>query len=164
MSPIQDETNAVENVILVSAIVIGSIIIMFLITTLLWFCYNKKKTPDRSSTSIEKKTPLLTINWEKNYDYENNESRIELIGIEKNDHESILPEWLKERKEMLFSSDCIEKGKELGSGQFGAVFKGKFIQGHAVYVELVYLLLVDIFKNILCVRGYKYSLIYFYFP
>ena len=97
----------------------------------------------------------MTINWEKNYDYENNESRIELIGIEKNDHESILPEWLKERKEMIFSSDCVEKGKELGSGQFGAVFKGKFIQGHAVYVNYLYMLLVDINQNILHVYVYK---------
>ena len=151
VSLIQDETNAVENIKLVSAILFAFLLIIFLITALCWFCYNKRKTQGRSSTSIEKKAQLSTITWENNHDYENKDSLIELIEIEKKDQESVLPEWLKERKEMIFSSECVEKGKELGSGQFGAVFKGKFIQGHAVYVNYLYILLVDINQNILCV-------------
>ena len=71
----------------------------------------------------------LPIRWEKNHIYDDKESL-----IEENEHESVLPGWLKERKELIFSQDCVEKGKALGSGQFGAVFKGKFIHGNAVYV------------------------------
>ena len=48
-----------------------------------------------------------------------------------------LPEWLQKRNEMIFPQCSVEKGEQLGRGQFGAVFKGKLTQGSAVYVNLV---------------------------
>ena len=45
---------------------------------------------------------------------------------------SEMPDWLKDRSEMIFSGNCIAKGKQLGKGQFGIVFKGKLNQGNAV--------------------------------
>ena len=122
----------VEHIIFVSAILVGSLITIFLIAALLWYCYNKRKTQGRSLTSFGKKIECSKVTWENNSDYECDDG---LIKNEKNDQEPVLPDWLKERKEMIFSSDCVEKGKKLGSGQFGAVFKGKFIQGLAVYVK-----------------------------
>ena len=36
-----------------------------------------------------------------------------------------LPEWLRNRKEIIFPQNSIEKYQELGSGQYGSVYKGK---------------------------------------
>ena len=48
------------------------------------------------------------------------------------DSYSVLPDWLNNRKEMIFSKNSIINGKPLGKGQFGNVYKGKFCQGNAV--------------------------------
>ena len=70
--------------------------------------------------------PAMT--WEMNelYDSEENGNK---------DDDSILPSWLRVRKEMIFPQRCIETSQQLGKGQFGSVFKGKLIQGNAVYVN-----------------------------
>lgn len=116
----------------------GSVLVVILIAVLLWFCYNTKKDPTPSLTKT--KSPGLieksTFNWQNNdnYDCVNNDGEIAII--EKKKHETCdLPIWLEDRKEMVFSQDCVVKGQLLGSGQFGAVFKGKFIHGKAVYVQ-----------------------------
>ena len=49
--------------------------------------------------------------------------------------DSLLPEWLEARQGMIFTQNNIEKTHELGTGQYGSVFKGKLIQGNAVYVN-----------------------------
>ena len=61
--------------------------------------------------------------------YPNYEEIIEMDEI------SALPSWLKVKPEMLYHPDCIKKGKKLGQGQFGSVFKGDLMQGNAVYVK-----------------------------
>ena len=119
-------TNVIAKAAFSSAILFGFLLIFAI---LIWFCYNKKKGQNRYPAIVETNSRSLEINWENNYDYERRNNI-----TEENDPESFLPEWLKERKEMIISRDCVEKGKELGSGQFGEVFKGKFIQGSAVYV------------------------------
>ena len=43
----------------------------------------------------------------------------------------ILPKWLSNRQEMIFSLDCIEKKEMLGHGQYGTVNKGIFHYGNA---------------------------------
>ena len=43
-----------------------------------------------------------------------------------------MPDWIEDRSEMIFSRNLITKGKQLGQGQFGTVFKGKLNQGNAV--------------------------------
>ena len=52
------------------------------------------------------------------------------------DEISIIPKWLTERKEMVYPQSGIERHQELGSGQYGMVFKGRLKQGNAVYVYL----------------------------
>ena len=64
--------------------------------------------------------------WQKNSLSDNNR-----ISNSLNDA-SGMPDWLKDRSEMIFSSSLITKGKQLGQGQFGTVFKGKLNQGNAV--------------------------------
>ena len=64
--------------------------------------------------------------WKQNELYDSRES------LDSINESSDLPEWLKDRKEMLFSKNFIIKGKQLGKGQFGTVFKGKLTQGNAV--------------------------------
>ena len=46
----------------------------------------------------------------------------------------MLPGWLKKKKEIIFLQRSIKKGEMIGSGQFGAVFKGTLNLGNAVYV------------------------------
>ena len=53
-------------------------------------------------------------------------------AFEGDDNDSFLPDWLKERKEMIFFFLFIEKYQEIGRGQFGTVFKAKLAQGQAV--------------------------------
>ena len=53
-------------------------------------------------------------------------------AFEGDDNDSFLPDWLKERKEMIFPFESIEKYQEIGRGQFGTVFKAKLAQGQAV--------------------------------
>ena len=49
------------------------------------------------------------------------------------DEHWILPNWLQQKTEMIFPKESIVKGECIGRGQFGSVFKGKLIQGNAVY-------------------------------
>ena len=53
-------------------------------------------------------------------------------AFEVDDKESLLPDWLRERKEMIFPNESIEKYQEIGRGQFGTVLKAKLVQGQAV--------------------------------
>ena len=43
-----------------------------------------------------------------------------------------LPGWLSSRKEIIFPRGSIQKYQELGSGQYGSVYKGKLLQGNAM--------------------------------
>ena len=52
----------------------------------------------------------------------------------------MLPDWLQQKKNMIFPKKSIVKGECVGRGQFGSVFKGKLVQGNAVYVENINLL------------------------
>ena len=40
--------------------------------------------------------------------------------------------WLQNKKDMIFYHSSVIKGDLLGRGQFGAVYKGKLVQGSAV--------------------------------
>ena len=48
------------------------------------------------------------------------------------DDDNIFPEWLRNRKEMIFPKSAIIEGQKLGKGQFGIVMKGALVQGNAV--------------------------------
>ena len=68
------------------------------------------------------------MTWEANPQYNSDESDPEDV----NDDKSVLPNWLMARPEMIYPPQCIETGKMLGHGQYGTVFKGKYVQGNAV--------------------------------
>ena len=68
------------------------------------------------------------MTWEMNDMYQSEESENNV------DEESILPQWLRVRPEMIYPHSSIELNHELGKGQFGCVFKGNLRQGNAVYV------------------------------
>ena len=44
----------------------------------------------------------------------------------------ILPKWLADRQDMIFSPDYIKKKEMLGHGQYGTVHKGIFHYGNAM--------------------------------
>ena len=81
--------------------------------------YYKKKRPSQNLANNR-------FIWKRNSLYDSNKSLDSLNEC------SGLPSWLKERKEMIFSKSLITKGRQLGKGQFGAVFKGQLNQGNAV--------------------------------
>lgn len=75
-----------------------------------------------------KRTANHEFVWKRNELYDSKESL-------DHTHEALeLPDWLNDRKEMLFSRKFIVKGKQLGKGQYGTVFKGMLSQGNAVYI------------------------------
>ena len=71
--------------------------------------------------------------WEDNVLYNstkslNNETNDFCFG----DEDWMLPIWLQNKKDMIFYHSSVIKGDLLGRGQFGAVYKGKLVQGSAV--------------------------------
>ena len=103
--------------LIIAVSTISMIALLVIVILAIWYCKRLAKNKKNS-------TP---VTWEKNsnYDYQENLHQ----GLQK---ESILPDWLEEKKEMIFPPECIKKGKRIGQGQFGSVFKGVFTQGNAV--------------------------------
>ena len=103
-----------------SFIVLCALALMTLILiSIIGFNTYKKKRLERNPVNNK-------FIWKRNSLYDSNKSLDSLNEC------SGLPSWLKERKEMIFSRSLITKGKQLGKGQFGAVFKGRLNQGNAV--------------------------------
>ena len=95
--------------------------IMFAVAGLVWKRSNHKK-----------KQATRNMKWEENEFYTSENSKNE--GFEDNDFiadDPRLPMWLKLRKEMIFPKESIENMQKIGSGQFGAVFKGTISHGNA---------------------------------
>ena len=86
--------------------------------------YIKKR--GQSSDQISSTNPIPSIVWRQNTLYESKESLVKSEGP------LCLPDWLRDRTEMIFSKSSIVKGELLGKGQFGNVYKGKLHQGNAV--------------------------------
>ena len=106
-------------------IVLTSVVIIILIVFLI--VRRHKRSNNQPLVKIDEINSIS--NWGNNYFYHS-----DAIIDEKEKDEWILPEWLKARKEMIFPQSCVERFQEIGRGQFGAVFKGKLVQGQAVYV------------------------------
>ena len=92
---------------------------MAIIFILLRLYKNKEKNPSIPQTI-----------WKANDLYDSKQS-LSLLDVDSSDLNG-LPDWLRNRKEMIFSKNSIENGKLLGKGQFGNVYKGKFRHGNAV--------------------------------
>ena len=103
----------------------GIIILVVLVTILSVTLYYLKKR-DQSSIQSSSTNPIQSIVWKQNDLYESKQS------LAKSEGHLCLPDWLKDRSEMIFSKASIVKGKLLGKGQFGNVYKGKLHQGNAV--------------------------------
>ena len=87
------------------------------------FCTFKKRS-NNEKTIIKPK--VTEIEMRSNDLYRRDET------LKSFDRKSNLPEWLEQRKEVIFPKNSIVKGKQLGEGQFGTVFEGKLFQGNAV--------------------------------
>ena len=79
-----------------------------------------------SNRNIVTKLKIPQIEMTRNNLYRSDES-LQIFN-----EKSSLPDWLDIRKEVVFPKQSIVKGKHLGEGQFGTVFKGKLHQGNAV--------------------------------
>ena len=104
-------SNAVINI----AVVVTVVVMSASVGLALRFRRQRRKTKNELSAL---KSELSMINGE----------RIQMISNE----DSTYPDWLKARKEMLFSSNNLERGDKLGNGNYGSVYKGKLFQGKAV--------------------------------
>ena len=92
--------------------------------------------------------------WEDNKFYESDNSTASIEDENKFTYKTetespvdcrpMVPDWLKNRKEMVYPQNCIERCRQLGSGQFGTVFMGKLVQGTAVYVIYLFFVLTTV--------------------
>ena len=80
----------------------------------------------------KRNTICRKMTWEDNPNYS------ESTSANEEDGNSCLPNWLLERNEMIYDTTCIEKGQELGHGNFGTVFEGRIRLGNAVYIFYLY--------------------------
>ena len=109
-------------VISIISVVVGILVFIVILTSTLYYL-NKIAQPVAQSLSHN---PLASIAWKENELYESKQS------LAKSEAPSSWPDWLKDKREMVFLKNSIVKGKLLGKGQFGNVYKGKLHQGNAV--------------------------------
>ena len=110
---------------IVIGVSVGVIILVVLVTILSITHYYIKKR-NQSLVQSSSTNPIQSIVWKQNDLYESKQS------LAKSEGPLCLPDWLRDRTEMIFSKTSIIKGKLLGKGQFGNVYKGKLHQGNAV--------------------------------
>ena len=79
------------------------------------------------------KNSRRNMTWQENLLYTSTNSVCdEMKDFCFGDEDWMLPIWLQNKKEMIFYRSSVIKSDLLGRGQFGAVFKGKLVQGSAV--------------------------------
>ena len=116
-----DDAIADNSIPLMAGAVAGSIVLLIAVAIFVFLVYYQKKMTCCFGMKMK-------IVLEDNSIYESE-------AIEKIIRNTpISPDWLLEKQEMIFPLDSIEKNQELGKGQYGSVFKGKLVQGKAVYV------------------------------
>ena len=109
-------------VISIISVAVGILVFIIILASTLYYI-NKIAQPVAQSLSHN---PLTSIAWKENELYESKQS------LAKSEAPSSWPDWLKDKREMVFLKNSIVKGKLLGKGQFGNVYKGKLHQGYAV--------------------------------
>ena len=104
--------------------IVTVITILFLTASVI--LYYKRKTSNNN----------IGGEWAENPNYSESNSFIE------ESEDQMLPNWLLEKNEMIYDTGCIEKGRQLGHGNYGAVFEGKIRLGNAVYISYLCLVLI----------------------
>ena len=95
-------------------LILPAALITIALILIAWTSFNCSSCP--VSKNEEEKTKMLTM---------------EQCGTRQSNF-ACLPDWLQNRKEMIFPNTAVIKGQKLGKGQFGIVFKGALVQGNAV--------------------------------
>ena len=115
-------------------ILVAPILLLVALASGLVYWNNKLK-----QKSFKLKENIKTENVsEINATYNVTSSNVELLKDSSlQNMDPVLPEWLQNRKEMIYDSSCIEMGKRLDAGNFGVVFQGKIRLGNAVYVSIL---------------------------
>ena len=109
-------------VISIISVAVGILVFIIILASTLYYI-NKIAQPVAQNLS---NNPLQSIAWKENELYESKQS------LAKSEAPPSWPDWLKDKKEMVFLKNSIVKGKLLGKEQFGNVYKGKLQQGNAV--------------------------------
>ena len=66
------------------------------------------------------------MTWEKNSMNQNDEEE------ERMSKKELIPNWLENRADMIYPQEAVHLDVQLGSGQFGSVYKGKLVQSRSV--------------------------------
>ena len=116
-------------------ILVAPILLLVALASALIFWNNKLKQKSFKLKEHIKMDDISELNATHNLTLLSN---VELLkGSSLQNMDLVLPEWLQNRKEMIYDSSCIEMGEKLGDGNFGAVFQGKIRLGNAVYVLIL---------------------------
>ena len=99
----------------ISLIVVFSI--MSVVGVIVSVRHYRKKSTAYNTTAME---------WEKNCSYDSDD---EEEAVSQNE---IMPNWLKIRPDMIYPETSVYLTVELGSGQFGSVYKGQLVQSRSV--------------------------------
>ena len=115
-----------------SYIVVVSLAILVVVALSLIY-WNKKKLKAKKKLMGELEMSFIDGKQSVNNIYSTSNT-VSFSGPCSTDTDFDFPDWLQNRKEMIYATSCIEKGKRLGDGNFGVVFEGKIRLGNAVYV------------------------------
>ena len=116
-------------------ILVAPILLLVALASGLIFWNNKLKKKSFKLKEHIKMDNISDINATPNLTSSSNAELLKGLSLQNMD--LVLPEWLQNRKEMIYDSSCIEMGKRLGDGNFGVVFQGKIRLGNAVYVIMI---------------------------
>ena len=69
---------------------------------------------------------ICTMPWENKIMYHSGEEEEEMR------QKDLIPTWLANRSDMVYPQEAVHLDDQLGSGQFGSVYKGKLVQSRSV--------------------------------
>ena len=97
-------------------VIAGMVVVIFMALglTVALVCHYKRNTRKKE------------MKWVDNPNYSRS------VSLVSTDDDPFLPNWLKQKNEMIYDTSCIERGRRLGQGNFGTVFEGKIRLGTAM--------------------------------
>jgi hypothetical protein len=112
-------------------IVLGFVFLALVISCVVY--WKKKKIKTNKENVFKVADNYSNVEWVANPEYSPSVS-VTSESPSRAEDAYVLPEWLRNKNEMIYDPSCIEKGRQLGHGHFGAVFEGKIHLRNAVYV------------------------------